>query len=536
MPQCDGSACVLASRACSRRSCGVGSRSSKRRLHAVHGSTVVPLGSRSCRRSAADASAGNRLCAMWLARPLASAYLAVLARQQHVDIQLLAGLAHVAVVARAQLAAEHRRVPGLRLVRVRARRPPRRLALSHPPTHQLPVVPGDDEPRSITSDNQWYSPSYTACKNKADAARNAPPFAPLHIVSDSKYVIDGLTLQLPKWEARGWINVANSELFRVTAYHLRRRSAPTTFRWVKGHSGDEGNEGADNLAGQGAGLDRADDVDLAVPLRFDLSGAQISTLSQALAYRGILTSRTVPARRKTAENVELVQQAVLDVSGTLPSPELVWTSLRSKHVSRPISDFLWKCMHNALRCGSYWEHIPGYEDRALCPSCGVVESAPHMLLECDVPGARLIWELAQQLFELKGLLWPPICMGTILGCNLISFERQGQVCPGARRLFSILVSESTYLIWKLRCERRIEFGDAVQRWHTVKEISRRWLFTINSRLALDRIMTSAWRYGSQAIPRDLVLRTWDGTLRDNDTLPDDWINTPGVLVGMEPPE
>ncbi|KAF7799521.1 hypothetical protein EIP86_010758, partial [Pleurotus ostreatoroseus] len=37
------------------------------------------------------------------------------------------------------------------------------------------------------------------------AARNSPPFAPLHIVSDSQYVIDGLTRRLPIWEAHGWI-------------------------------------------------------------------------------------------------------------------------------------------------------------------------------------------------------------------------------------------------------------------------------------------------------------------------------------------
>jgi hypothetical protein len=50
----------------------------------------------------------------------------------------------------------------------------------------------------------------------------------------------------------------------------------------------------------------------------------------------------------------------------------------------------------------------------------------------------------------------------------------------------------------------------------------------------DCILTDKLRFETQAIKRQLVLNTWSGLLMDEDSLPDDRINTPGVLVGIRP--
>jgi ribonuclease HI len=51
----------------------------------------------------------------------------------------------------------------------------------------------------------------------------------------TRYVIDGLTKHLQTWEDNGWINIKNTDLFKKAAYLLKRRMAPTAFKWVKGH-------------------------------------------------------------------------------------------------------------------------------------------------------------------------------------------------------------------------------------------------------------------------------------------------------------
>jgi ribonuclease HI len=75
-----------------------------------------------------------------------------------------------------------------------------------------------------------------------------PPYQLVKIYTDSKYVIEGLTTHLGTWEDDGWIDIKNTRLFRKAAHLMRHRSAKTTMQWVKGHDGNQGNEGSDALA------------------------------------------------------------------------------------------------------------------------------------------------------------------------------------------------------------------------------------------------------------------------------------------------
>lgn len=74
------------------------------------------------------------------------------------------------------------------------------------------------------------------------------------IYTDSQYVRQGITSWIHGWKARGWRTadkkpVKNVELWQrldeLNAAHN------VTWKWVKGHSGDPGNERADALANLG---------------------------------------------------------------------------------------------------------------------------------------------------------------------------------------------------------------------------------------------------------------------------------------------
>ena len=69
--------------------------------------------------------------------------------------------------------------------------------------------------------------------------------------TDSKYVLQGITEWLPQWKARGWRTadrkpVRNQDLWEQL--DLAAGSQDVIWHWVKGHSGDAGNELADELA------------------------------------------------------------------------------------------------------------------------------------------------------------------------------------------------------------------------------------------------------------------------------------------------
>ena len=77
---------------------------------------------------------------------------------------------------------------------------------------------------------------------------------------DSQYVRKGITEWIRGWKAKGWRTstkqpVKNVELWQALDELVAEGGHQIDWRWVKGHSGDPGNERADMLANKG--VDRA---------------------------------------------------------------------------------------------------------------------------------------------------------------------------------------------------------------------------------------------------------------------------------------
>ncbi len=72
--------------------------------------------------------------------------------------------------------------------------------------------------------------------------------------TDSKYVLQGITEWMDNWKKRGWKTAAkkpvkNEDLWRRLDSAIEKHKI--NWVWVKGHSGDEGNDKADMLANKG---------------------------------------------------------------------------------------------------------------------------------------------------------------------------------------------------------------------------------------------------------------------------------------------
>jgi len=73
---------------------------------------------------------------------------------------------------------------------------------------------------------------------------------------DSQYVRQGITEWIRGWKAKGWVTaskqpVKNADLWRRLDALVSQGGHQIEWRWVRGHSGDPGNEKADALANQG---------------------------------------------------------------------------------------------------------------------------------------------------------------------------------------------------------------------------------------------------------------------------------------------
>ncbi|HSU21890.1 MAG TPA: ribonuclease HI [Variovorax sp.] len=76
------------------------------------------------------------------------------------------------------------------------------------------------------------------------------------IYLDSQYVRQGITEWIHSWKAKGWRTstkqpVKNAELWQRLDKLVHESGHLIEWRWVKGHSGDPGNERADMLANKG---------------------------------------------------------------------------------------------------------------------------------------------------------------------------------------------------------------------------------------------------------------------------------------------
>ena len=364
------------------------------------------------------------------------------------------------------------------------------------------------------------------------AARLADARAPLRILSDSKFATEGLTRHLQLWEDLGWTTVKHADSFKRAIAVIRDRQAPTVLKWVKGHAGILGNEGADRLARSAIELPDVHMRPLEAQLtRYLHDGMRVSAITQSRAYRAVCSAKPAPSRQSTWIAVGMAIATLAHDFGVHVSETQVWTKMRSKDISRKHREFLWRLAHATHRVGKYWTNIPTCEERAICRTCQCEESMHHILTECTAPGQLVIWDMVRQTLREKGHSLPRVTLGTVIGAPLISLRKANRKPDrGASRLATLLVVEAAHLIWKLRCERVIQWEDSPEKQHTVREIKARMWDATNRRMQMDRAVVRSTLPGWK--PRKGVVReTWAGVLDGSREPTCDWLSTAGVLVG-----
>ncbi|KAF8239803.1 hypothetical protein L208DRAFT_1235773 [Tricholoma matsutake] len=268
-------------------------------------------------------------------------------------------------------------------------------------------------------------------------------------------------------------------------------------------------------------------------------GAKLSKLTQSLAYKGIQQWKLQAhshQRRARTQMINKIQNEVEDTTGKMSSKDQIWKAIHHKDFSRNAQYFLWMTAHDADRVGKYWlkeifqEEI---QNRCECPHCEVPKTMDHILTQCETPGQKVIWELAEQMWTQKDLEWHQPWLGNIVSCALTEFKKNNGIhTPGANRFRRILVSESAHLIWKLLCKRVIKHENTP---YTPEEISNRWYKMMNVRLKTDCSLTSP-RYGKKGLKPKIVVQTWKSTLENEEDFPRNWTviyPPPPILIGVQ---
>ena len=112
-------------------------------------------------------------------------------------------------------------------------------------------------------------------------------------------------------------------------------------------------------------------------------------------------------------------------------------------------------------------------------------------------------------------------------------SENGHVHQGTSCLFLIVMSECAFLIWKLQCTRLLNTTpESPERTISPQEVRNKTLNILNNHLDQDKSLSSKLRYGREALPKDLILNTWSGVIKNENSLPENWLQANRVLVGI----
>lgn len=181
----------------------------------------------------------------------------------------------------------------------------------------------------------------------------------------------------------------------------------------------------------------------------------------------------------------IIQACAQATFNAQPTTEWVWLVTRHKDLTRKTRDFLWKSTQNTYKISEFWLPIINYEQRGVCHLCNKLEDMEHILTSCKTKMRELTWKLVNNLWRRCSNSPLPHRLGDILGCSLAEFRKNNRPDKGKNRLYHILVSETAFLIWKMRNKQRIRDEDSTTHEASEHEVRKRWTHALNKRLTID---------------------------------------------------
>ncbi|KAK1219895.1 hypothetical protein PQX77_017375 [Marasmius sp. AFHP31] len=367
-----------------------------------------------------------------------------------------------------------------------------------------------------------------------EAAKATPKNQVLCCILQTEATARSLAKNLLAWERRNFAGVDDADLLRSLLVELRKREHATILRDTRVTHSPEAQTAVDELAERATNTLGPEARATPPSHHLTLYGAELSVMTQSLAYRILREKAPRPERKGTDSMIVKIQQGLRTLNGWTPLRENIWKNINHKDFSRRSRNFLYLAAHGAVKTGRYWKHF--MPERINCGSCETEESVEHILTQCSQTWKRGVWDFAKSLWPKDYGRWPNITIGTVIGCGMVQIKNleSKKRIPGAERLYRILISECAHLIWKIRCEIVIRGKNEP----SVREAQNRIRQTINGRLQRDILLARRLKGTKQKMSQsvNILTQTWVDVLdAPGDTRSaEEWMdNRTGFLVGIE---
>jgi len=178
----------------------------------------------------------------------------------------------------------------------------------------------------------------------------------LHIETNNKKIVKLLFSQLNKEEDLGFLLTQHPYQIQALVAELRNKKQETFFLYKSFDENGPLEVEITNLLNEGINLENEIGSEIEINPETIISGAKLSKLTQATAYRIIrfLKMRKYSKRRQTKMNVEKIIQDVKQTLQITLEEKNLWNGIRNNDLNCTTKVFLWMAIHDAYMIGENW--------------------------------------------------------------------------------------------------------------------------------------------------------------------------------------
>lgn len=267
----------------------------------------------------------------------------------------------------------------------------------------------------------------------------------LKIITTERSLIKWIGKGINEEEDNAWINTKHKDEWKSVLNLLRERNAKTE---IKAPSRKEKKKmktekkllKEKNLKGI--------KIEATGKGKYLQKGAKLENLTQKTAYELILRKTAEPpGGAQTWRTIKALKKNLQKKWDIRIEDEKLWKDL--ENIKNPkIQEFIWKIIHNRVKCGNFFKYIPNWQEKQFCV-CGKVENIDHILLECKKSKQRHLWKKVKKLWKkITGRKWKRLSIKDIMTVGSIKIENKL-----TKEIFITMITTAVWTIWKNRNNR-----------------------------------------------------------------------------------
>ena len=294
----------------------------------------------------------------------------------------------------------------------------------------------------------------------------------LKIMTMLKNGVPMLKLGFEQKENNDWLEEENADAWIELLQTLRDRDGETTIEYIA--KDDENYKIVEqirkNMRLPSEDEDHPPGEEQIPETNYMTKGARLSTITQKIAYKlAIKRNMTNPMDEKTKDRFAEIRKQIREQSGLEPTDEMIWKSIAKIEPAR-ISDFIWKIAHNRLKCGGFFRHVKGWEERQFC-KCEKIENIDHIMY-CEENHAEAVWKSLEEIWYLvTNETYNRPSIEETIGIGTIRIKQKNTYNKDLTQLYQRLTLLAVWTIWKMRNKRVIQEKE-ISRKETLEEYER----------------------------------------------------------------